>query len=330
MCRTSSNGSELTARFLPSWRLVVVSLILATAVRAQDDPPYEIIGPRLQQRVNAALSLMSFAVVPDLNSSFLQIDAASGTSGSPEVNLWQFGSGFTLSESFPLYLEGSLGYNRYDPTFIFSNGTDQRTVPVKWNTFSGTIGVGWDFPVPYLPDLVFRPIVNGTLGHVESDVSIAGRLLEFLTERDLEFLKHGRLNAYGVGGSVMLDLARYRDWYEIDVEVRYTNIPLHSFDTSSAVNGSADAEAVGFWSRWRQPTGLYAFRRPLRYVIELSNTTYLGDQAGVLGFNYLSSVGGGIEFDITAVHLVFSRIRFIGRYAFGEGVSGAAWSISVS
>ena len=305
-------------------------LLVATAAPAQDDPPYEILGPRLQQRVNAALILMSFAVVPDLNSSFLQIDAASGTSGSPEVKLWQFGSGFTLSESFPLYLEGSLGYNRYDPTFVFSNGTEQRTVPVKWNTFSGTGGIGWDFPVPYLPDLVLRPIFNFTIGHVESDVSLAGRALEFLTERDLEFLKRGRLNAYGLGGSVMLDLARYRDWYEIDVEVRYTNSPLQSFATSSAVNGSADAEAVGFWSRWRQPTGLYAFRRPLRYVIELSNTTYLGDQAGALGFNYLSSVGGGIEFDITAVHLVFSRIRFIGRYAFGEGVSGAAWSISVS
>jgi hypothetical protein len=87
---------------------------------------------------------------------------------------------------------------------------------------------------------------------------------------------------------------------------------------------------VGFWSRWRQPTGVYAFRRPLRYVLEASSTYYLGDQAGVLGFNYLSSVGAGIEFDISAVHLVFSRIRFLGRYAFGEGVTGAAWSISIS
>ncbi len=107
-------------------------------------------------------------------------------------------------------------------------------------------------------------------------------------------------------------------------------IPLQSFDTSSAVSGSASAEALGLWSRFRFPTGLYAFRRPLRSVFEASSTYYLGDQAGALGFNYLSSVGAGIEFDISAVHLVFSRIRFLGRYAFGEGVSGAAWSISIS
>jgi hypothetical protein len=273
---------------------------------------------------------MSFAVVPDLNSSFLSIDGGTGTAGTPEVKLWQLGAGFTLSQSFPLYLEGFLGYNRYDPTFIFSNGIEQRTLPVKWNTISVFGGVGWDFPVPYIDGLVVRPIFNFTYGHVESDVSLAGRAIDWLTGKDLEFLAHGRLNAYGLGGSAMLDYARYRDWYEIDVEVRYTNIPLQSFDTSSAVAGTADAEAVGFWSRWRQPTGLYAFRRPLRYVLELSSTAYLGDQAGVLGFNYLSSVGAGIEFDISAVHLVFSRIRFIGRYAFGEGVSGAAWSISLS
>lgn len=294
------------------------------------EPPFEILGPRLQQRVDAALTLMTFAVVPDLNSSFLSIDGGSGTTGTPEVRLWQFGSGFTLSQSFPLWLEGSLGYNRYDPTFVFSNGTEQRTLPVKWNTVTVTAGIGWDLPVPYIDGLVLRPIVNATYGHVESDVSLAGRVIDWLTDRDLEFLARGRLNAWGVGGSAMLDYARYRDWYEVDVEVRYTNIPLQSFDTSSAVTGSADAEAVGFWSRFRFPTGLYAFRRPLRSVFEASSTYYLGDQAGVLGFNYLSSVGAGIELDISAVHLVFSRIRFLGRYAFGEGVEGAAWSISIS
>jgi hypothetical protein len=310
--------------------LLLLALLADLPAQAQDEPPFKPLGPSLQQRVNAALTLMTFAVVPDLNSSFLSIENGNGTTANPEVNLWQLGSGFTLSQSFPLYLEGSLGYNRYDPTFVFSNGTEQRKLPVKWNTFSVTGGIGWDLPVPYIDGLVLRPIFNFTYGHVESDVSLAERALSWLTEKDLNFVKHGRLNAYGFGGSVMLDYARYRDWYEIDIEPRYTNIPIQSFDTSDAVAGNADAEAVGIWSRFRFPTGLYAFRRPLRSVFELSSTYYLGDQAGVLGFNYLSSAGAGIEFDISAVHLVFSRIRFIGRYVFGQGVSGAAWSISLS
>lgn len=310
--------------------LAALALAGGPALGGQQDPPFQIIGASPQQRVDAALTLMSFAVTPDLNSSFLSVDGGTGTANRPEVTLWQLGAGFTVSEAFPLYLEGFVGYNRYDPVFIFTDGTDQRTLPVKWNTVSVTGGIGWDLPVPWIDGLVLRPIVNFTYGHVESDLSIAGRLVDWLSEKDFDFFDNGRLNVWGVGGSAMLDYARYRDWYEIDVELRYTNIPLHTFDTSSAVDGSADAEALGLWTRWRQPTGLYAFRRPLRYVVELSSTAYLGDQAGALGFNYLSSAGGGIEFDVSAVHLLVSRIRFIGRYAFGEGVSGAAWSISVS
>lgn len=48
---------------------------------------------------------------------------------------------------------------------------------------------------------------------------------------------------------------------------------------------------ISFWSRWRQPIGVVALQRPIRYGLELANTTDVGDQAGVLGFNYLTSVG---------------------------------------
>jgi hypothetical protein len=128
----------------------------------------------------------------------------------------------------------------------------------------------------------------------------------------------------------MLAWYHYRDTYELEVELRYTNILLQSFDSSEAVSGSVDAETISLWSRWRQPIGLVALQRPVRAVFELANTTYIGDQAGVLGFNYLTSVGAGIEFDTSAVHLIISRVRFVGRYAFGEGVTGAAFSIAVS
>ena len=86
------------------------------------------------------------------------------------------GGGFTTSKGFPLYLEGTAGYSRYDPTFIASNGEEERPVPVKWNVSSVTGGIGWDFPVA--KDLVLRPIFNFSYGHLESDTSLAGRFIE--------------------------------------------------------------------------------------------------------------------------------------------------------
>lgn len=301
----------------------------ASPVAAQLGQRFAVRGGNVQERANGVLTLMAFSVSPDVTAGSLSINSAQ--TENPEVTLVQFGSGATLADSFPLYVEGFLGFNRYDPTFVASNGLEQRSLPTKWNTFAGTGGIGWDLPVPFVPNLKLRPIFNFSLGHVASDSAVAGRLIEFRSDLQLDFLHDGRLNAYGLGGSAVLDFERYREAYELDVELRYTNIYLQSFgDTSDAAQGSVDSETLSLWLRWRQPTGLTALRKPLRYVAELTNTTYLGDQAGVLGFNYLTGIGGGFELDTSGINLIFTRVRFMARCLIGENVSGVSGGISAT
>lgn len=324
---------RLPGRSATKWRHTIAVLALLDGVlrlslaTAQELPPWQLPGVNVQRYANGVLTLMAFSVVPDLTSSFLSID--SGQSSSPSISMSQLGGGFTLSTGFALYLEGSLGYNRYDPTFIATRGEETRRIPAKWNTVAVTGGIGWDFPL-YFDGLYLRPIFNFSFGHVESDASLVGRLVDYYVDADVEYLRNGRLNAYGLGGALMLDYMRYVEAYDLDVELRYTNILLQSFDTSTAVTGSAQAEAVSLYTRLRLPTGLVFMRRPLRYVFELANTTYLGDQAGALGFNYLTSLGAGIELDTSAINLWISRVRFVGRYVIGENVNGASFGISVS
>jgi hypothetical protein len=237
------------------------------------------------------------------------------------------GAGFTVSKDFPLYLEGTAAYSRYDPTFLVSDGTNSREVPVKWNSLSATAGIGWDFPV--IQDLVFRPIFNFTMGTVQSDLKIAGQFLGNQTGKDLSFLDRGRLDAAGVGGSLMLDYERYRPEHEIDVELRYTNIYLQSISGSSeVVSGHADSQTLSLWSRWRAPTGLTALNRPFRYVLEFSHTQFLGDLRGALGFDWLTSLGAGFELDTSEYTWLTSRWRILGRYKFGDNVQG--WSVGLA
>jgi hypothetical protein len=327
-------GSRPPAALRRVWRGAALALAIAAALPpacgwAQDPDRFEVIGGNVQERANGVLTLMAFSVAPDVTAGSLEINSAS--TDDPGITLVQCGSGFTFAESFPLYLEGFVGFNRYDPSFVASNGRETRKLPTKWNTFSGTGGIGWDVPVPFVANVKLRPIFNFSLGHVASDSAVAGRLIGLRTDRQLEFLDDGRLNAYGLGGAVVLDLERYREAYELDVELRYTNILLQSFgDTSNAAEGSVDAETLSLWVRWRQPTGLIALRKPLRYVLELSNTTYLGDQAGVLGFNYLTGLGGGFELDTSGINLIFTRVRFMARYLVGENVMGVSGGISAT
>jgi hypothetical protein len=243
------------------------------------------------------------------------------------MQMSSLGGGFTISKDIPLYLEGTAAYSRYDPTFLVSDGTNSREVPVKWNSLSATGGIGWDFPIAQ--DLVFRPIFNFSYGTVQSDLKIAGQYLGNQIGKDISFLDRGRLDAAGIGGSLMLDYERYRPENEIDVELRYTNIYLQSINTSSeAVSGSTSAQTLALWARWRAPTGLIALDRPLRYVLEFSHTQFLGDLRGALGFDYLTSLGAGFELDTSKYTWLTTRWRLVGRYKFGDGVQG--WSVGVA
>jgi hypothetical protein len=283
-----------------------------------------VIGTSIQDRVNGALAMMQYSLTPDVTTSSLSIDA--GESGKNVMFVTQLGGGFTWSKSVPLFLEGNAAYSRYDPVFVLSDGAERRQVPVQWNCLVGTVGIGWDFPIG--PGLVLRPIANFSLGQVVSDLKVAGRVLDDLTGREIDFLRKGRLNAAGYGGSLMLDYAQYRGLYEIDVEARLTNIWLQSFgSTSEAVAGSAVAQSLGLWARWRAPTGMRALHRPVRYVLEYAYSRYFGPDGDMVGYNSLHSLGAGLEVDTGAWDTVASRVRLIGRYRFGENVKG--WSVGL-
>lgn len=306
-----------------SWLLIACAFGATTACGQTLD----IVGPRVQQHANAVLALMSYSAVPDLTSSSLSI--SNKANDDPGIVMSQLGGGFTVSKSLPLYLEGAIAYSRYDPVFVASNGLQSRKLPARWNTLSGTAGIGWDFPIT--SELAFRPIFNFSLGKVASDLQIAKTYLQNVTDRQIDFLDGGSLNAYGLGGAVMLDWEHYRENYEVDVELRYSDIELKSYGSSSpAVEGSASARTANIWARWRAPTGLYAFDRPLRYVLEFSHSKYLGSQADVLGFDRLTTLGTGLELDTSGHDIFITRMRAVLRYVFGNNVSGVSLGLAVS
>lgn len=281
---------------------------------------------KIKQSADEVLAMMSYSVVPDLTSSFLSIK--DDEVGQNRLFMTQFAGGETLSKNVPVYLEGSAALMRFDPTFVYEGGQEARRVPARWNSVALSGGIGYDFPIA--KNLVLRPIFNFSLAHLESDASIAGRFLDDKFDPSFDFLKRGRLNAYGLGGSIMLDYTLVKPEHEIDIELRYTNIRLRTFDSSAVVSGSASAEAASVYARWRAPTGLQLMERPLRYVLEAANTVYLGDQRGLLGFNHLTSLGIGFEFDSSKYKAVVTRTRLVARYAFGDNVRGFAIGLAVS
>lgn len=280
----------------------------------------------LKKRTDAFMTITGYSLTPDVTTGSLSITDKGGD--NQNLQMISLGGGDRISANFPLYLEGTIAFNRYNPTFTDGIGNTNITVPVNWNGITGTGGVGWDFPLT--DQLRIRPIANIMLGHVESDLSIAGRIIENKTGVDLQFLNGGRMNAYGLGGSLMLDYEDYKPEREYDAELRYTNIALNTFDSSAAVQGSADSQSLGLWARARYPTPLTVLERPLRAVFEVAHTEFLGQLRGALGFDSLSSVGTGVEIDRSASDPMFSRVRLVFRYQFGQNVRGTSIGLAAS
>ena len=129
----------------------------------------------------------------------------------------------------------------------------------------------------------------------------------------------------------MLDYEHYREDYEIDVELRYTLVELNTLGgTTDGLKGSSQNNSASVWARWRAPTETSVLQRPLRYVLEFSNTAFFGPQRGALGINHLTSLGAGIELDSSAYSVVVTRTRLLGRYMFGNNVSGFSLGLAVS
>ena len=276
----------------------------------------------LQKRANAVLTLMGFAVTPDVTTGSLSISDQSA--GNPYFRQTSISGGGRLKDT-PLYAEGTLAYGRYDPTF----NAQAAPIPVKWDSLLATGGIGWDFPLAR--GLALRPIANVSLGRVVSEGTAAPATQQLPGSGvAFDFLSHGQLNAAGIGGSVMLDYERYRPENEIDAELRYSSIHLQSFQSSSAVQGQALAQTLSFWSRYRAPTGWVALERPVRYVLEYAYSRFLGDLDGALGFSYVNSFGAGLELDTSRYERLVARTRLLFRYKTGNNVNGWAVGLGVS
>lgn len=291
----------------------------------------------LLPRNGGVLGLIGYGAIPAASASTLQVNRTTSgpEQGDPTLTLSQFGFGFEVDETFPLWLEIYASYARYDPRAVLQ-GVSAPDAAVRWNNFTGTIGVGWDF---YLADsLYITPILNLVAGYAASDISLGSTLLARRRGRsESSALDDVRTNVWGLGGSLMLTYFNYSAERQIDFQARYTQLALQTFgDSLPAARGNSTSSTISVWAQYRWPTGIEVFRRPLRWVVTGAGSYYFGDQRLATGFAWSTTIGGGIEFDVGRLQfgvlgLDVSRVSFTLNYLYADrNITGGSFGLGIS
>lgn len=314
------------------WRAflaIVAILTVAVPVPVHAAGLEDILFGAVKRNAKSALSVYGISAVPSETASTLIFESGSGDD-AVSFSATQLGGGFTVSDSFPLYAEGFLALNRYDPKLIISEGAETSRLPLKWTTVAATGGVGWDFSLT--DHLVLRPMVHVSLGRVQSDISLGSTLIAQKLGLDVSFLRSGGLTVGGLGGSIGLEYnRRWENDYEVDFTLRHTHLRLEPIAGDKEINESADAITTGLWSRLRIPTGLHLWDRPIRGVTEFSASWLPGDQGRALNTAWLLQAGAGMEIDFSETWVpLITTTRVVARYTHGEELQGFSVGLAAS
>ena len=68
----------------------------------------------LQNKANSMMLIMGYSLTPDVTTGSLSITDKS--TNNPALKMISFGGGDIVSKDVPLYLEGTVAINRYDPS----------------------------------------------------------------------------------------------------------------------------------------------------------------------------------------------------------------------
>lgn len=310
--------------------MVTVVLVIAAAFPLQAQTLQDLFARGVRDKTTGALAIFGMSALPTETASTLLLNTGGESDEDYDFKGGQLGGGFTVSDGFPIYFEGFLGWNRYDPVLLLSGTGRPSRLPLKWTSISATGGIGWDFSLT--DHLVLRPMAHVSLGRVQTDLSVAATFIANQLGLDTSFLGAGGIWVGGGGASLGLEYNRRWDSdYEVDVTLRHTHLYLKPVFSDKDYAGEANAITTALWSRLRVPTGLHLWDRPIRGVFEVSGSYLPGDQGKVLGTDWLLQSGVGIEIDFSETWVpLLTTTRLTARYTRGERLEGFSIGLGAS
>ncbi len=223
-----------------------------------------------------------------------------------------------------LYVEGVLGYGKYSRTTsdIYSGLMPgmETSIDSDSTTLGGLVGIGAEFRL--IEGLTLTPIVNAGLAYIKNDVDYGGPGADTSAAilDGLAFNWDG-WTATG-GGAFRINWVRpLGKGYKLETVGRYDIRWTDTFNTdSSAQEFSSRFQLLMLRTDITGPTGMTPFDRTLYWRVLAGYRHFL--EGSLYDIQNIVLLGGGLEYDVTDMLPVGTRLTVKGGVILGENISG--------
>ena len=327
---TPATGRSLVAQF---GLICLTGTLGFTDCRAQNlDALRNLLSDNARSRGLGSMvqGLAGFGAVPGISGANFDVDSTGAVTDSDLSRM-----NFPLAHDFKQvgglkqdlhtelalgWLTGSTDFRNLQPGTPFNSD-----VSSDLSAMSIVGGVGLGFPLT--DELTLTPMALLGYSHVEDDSTFSGPGAAALDGLTREILFNYSVDELLYGAALELKYAHsLAGDIDLQAKLRYNQLFAETLDASNdALEGSGNFGVLTAFIQFDGPTPAKLFGRDLRWIGFAANSTFVGDAADGLGFDYFFELGGGIELVEPNILQGVEGFSVRGSALIGNGVTG--WSL---
>ena len=269
------------------------TVALAGAANAQpvpDDVRAQVAAARLGA---GYAQMINLSATPDWSAASYRIDSADPGADLDVLRLPYEAKWFALSDAADLYWNVEAGWLRFGQDFRWNPTADAAgTIGSKWTTYS--VGAGVLAKVRLGSGLSIEPAVDVALARLQNSASYGGSAAALQPVLD-GLLRNWNAYAWLVTPGIALEWTDEVGEGRARVRGHVARSWIASFDETDPVQRFREATNIySVRAEYVHPTQWKAFERRMSWVAYGSYAGFFGANRGVLGFDAVTEVGGGL------------------------------------
>jgi hypothetical protein len=281
----------------------------------------------------AAIAAVNFTAAPGLAGANFHVDEEQGT--QRDFVRGSLGGAFDVTirgRALDAFVGGALGTGKGDSKFLARDSEGEEITFRADRSLVSLRGSG-GVSLPITRYLKLQPYASLICAQFDTEFDASGNFdPDALPPVARVILQDHSFDAGGLALTLQMLYDRWWGSKRFEVDASYTGLYTETFNESDPVlEASGWTRTFVALGRWSGATGWVTAGRPWRWNTYGSYTSFPGQEAEILGFDYYFEVGAGLDYEMNSKILGIFGLRMLGLslgLITGDNVDGYSFGIT--